>query len=124
MYLFDSGPVKVKAYLSPTENFLGAQGLRYAVSFDDEEPQIINIHANETIPDWKYPPYWNQAVTENIKITTSNHTIDKPGEHTLKFWMVDPGIVLQKIVVDMGGVKPSYLGPPESYHGGDSVSGN
>jgi hypothetical protein len=27
---------------------------------------------------------------------------------------VNPGIVLQKIVLDMGGVKPSFLGPPET----------
>jgi hypothetical protein len=116
MYLFNSGKVEVKVYVSPTQNFLGTGGLRYAISFDDQAPQIVNIHEKDTIPFWKYPPAWNQAVTENIKITTSKHTINKPGEHVLKFWMVDPGIVLQKIVVNAGGVKPSYLGPPESYH--------
>ncbi len=123
MYLFDGGEVEVKAYLSPTENFLGTgSGLRYAVSFDDQPPQIVNIHEKDTVPDWKYPPSWNQAVTENIKITASKHTLTKPGEHVLKFWMVDPGIVLQKIVIDAGGVKPSYLGPPESYRKGSPVS--
>jgi len=118
MYLFNSGKVEVKVYVSPTQNYLGAQGLRYAVSFEDETPQIINIHVNDTIPDWKYPPTWNQAVSENIKVMTSEHVLEKPGEHVLKFWMVDPAIVLQKIVVDTGGLKPSYLGPPESYHSG------
>ncbi|MBN2182104.1 MAG: glycosyl hydrolase 115 family protein [Sedimentisphaerales bacterium] len=116
MYLFGSGTVKVNVYVCPTQNFLNTDGLHYAVSFDDEPPQMVNIHENETVPDWQYPPYWNQAVSDNIKILVSEHLINKPGEHVLKFWMVDPGVVLQKIVVDTGGVKSSYLGPPESFH--------
>ena len=43
LFTFDSGAVSVRAYLSPTLNFSGSpQGLRYAVSFDDETPQIVN----------------------------------------------------------------------------------
>lgn len=118
MHLFDGGTAKVIVYVSPTQNIYNTQGLRYAVSFDDQQPQIINIHEKDTIPDWKYPQSWNQAVSENIKITSSEHALEKPGEHVLKFWMIDPGIVLQKIVVDFGGAKQSYLGPPESYFAG------
>lgn len=116
MFLFDSGNVKVKAYLSPTLNFHSNRGLCYAISFDDEQPQIVNIHQNDTLPIWRYPQVWNQSVMDNIRLTTSTHVIKDSGKHILKFWMVDPGIVLQKLVVETGDVKPSYLGPPESFH--------
>lgn len=38
----------------------------------------------------------------------------RPGKHTLRIWMMDPGAVLDGIVVDLGGLWPSYLGPPET----------
>jgi hypothetical protein len=123
IYFTDTGKARIQVYFSPTLNFTNGNGLRYGISIDDETPQIINIHENETVPDWKYPLYWNQEVSDNIKILVSDHSIEKPGNHILKFWMVDPGLVLQKIVVDMGGVKPSYLGPPESQSFNDKVLG-
>jgi hypothetical protein len=107
--LFSTGEVSVKAYLSPTLNFHNDQGLRYAVSFDEEPPQTIVMNADNSNRTWE------QWVANNINVSVSHHNIQKPGVHTLKFWMVDPGVVLQKIVVDAGGVKPSYLGPPESF---------
>jgi len=109
--LFNQGEVKVRTYLSPSLNFHNNQGLRYAVSIDNEPPQIVNIHVNQNFRDWE------ESVRNNIITKVTRHMIDKPGEHSLKFWMVDPGIVLQKLVMVTGEEKPSTLGPPESFHG-------
>jgi hypothetical protein len=109
VYMTSNGDVSVNAYFSPTLNFGSTSGLRYAVSIDDEIPQIINIHTNTS------EKFWNKIVSENITIATSKHKDVTAGRHTLKIWMVDPGLVLQKIVVNAGGEKPSYLGPPESF---------
>jgi Glycosyl hydrolase family 115/Gylcosyl hydrolase family 115 C-terminal domain len=115
MYLFDVKTTKVVAVTSPILNFMPDRGIRYAVSFDDETPQIITL-----VPQ-KYSAQngnadWETAVKNNSRISKSMHMLDKPGYHTLKFWMIDPGVILQKIVVNCGGEKPSYLGPPESFH--------
>jgi hypothetical protein len=110
LYLADKGDVRVDAYLSPTLNFHNNDGLRYAISFDDQPPQIVNMHAGKTFQDWE------ESVRNNISSVVSKHTIAEPGRHMLKFWMVDPGVVLQKLVVETQDIKPSYLGPPESFH--------
>jgi Glycosyl hydrolase family 115/Gylcosyl hydrolase family 115 C-terminal domain len=115
MYLFSTGTVQVVTITSPTLNFVPGRGLRLAVSFDDEAPQIITLVS----ADYKAQNGnrdWEKIVGDNARYARTTHTLVKPGYHTLKYWMVDPGVVLQKIVVDLGGVKPSYLGPPESYH--------
>ncbi len=109
LWFFAAGEVKIVAYFSPTLNFHG-RGLRYGISLDDQEPQIIDIHGNTTLR------MWEKWVGDNIILSESKHQVTGPGHHTLKFWYVDPGVVLQKIVADTGGLKPSYLGPPQSYY--------
>jgi len=108
MQTSSSGKVKVKAYFSPTLNFSRAEGLRYGISIDDEPPQIINVHEDKSLQGWE------RSVADNIRIITTEHFIDAPGKHILYYRLVDPGLVLQKIVVETGEPGKSYLGPPES----------
>jgi hypothetical protein len=117
--LFTAGPVKVQAFVSPTLNVHNTnEGLRYAISFDNQKPQTAHIHKDDSVQTWE------QWVADNINVTTTEHHIAEPGLHTLKFWMIDPGVVLQKLVIDTGGVKPSYLGPPESRYQAVDASAN
>lgn len=58
---------------------------------------------------------WEKSVSDNARFSRSTHTVTTPGYHTLKIFMIDPGVVLQKIIVNTGGLKPSYLVPSESY---------
>jgi hypothetical protein len=108
--LAQAGPVMVSAYLAPTLDFTNTTGLRYAVSIDDEAPQLINLHTG-LVPDNGNRP-WEQAVANNSILKTSQHTVAAAGPHVLKFWRVDPGVVLEKLVVSPGALPPSYLGPP------------
>jgi hypothetical protein len=108
VHLFDAGTVKVQATLAPTLKFRPGAGFRYAVSFDDEAPRIVDVHADGS------EKHWEQIVSDGAARFTSEHELARPGRHTLKFWTLDPGLVLQRLVIDAGGLQPSYLGPPES----------
>jgi hypothetical protein len=109
MYLFDAGSATVHTILAPTLNFVPGRGLRFAIAFDSEPPRIVDALERNKTRDWE------QTVKDSVRVVTSTHMLAESGYHTLKVWMVDPGVVVQKLIVDLGGMKPSYLGPPESY---------
>ena len=93
--------------MSPTLNFNANKGLRYAVSFDGGQEQIVNVNGKynqKTMEKWQ---------ANSINETLTLHKIETTGKHTLRFRVLEPGIVLQKIMMDLGGLKKSYLGAPE-----------
>jgi hypothetical protein len=119
MYLFSTGKVDVVSMVGPTLNFIPGRPLRYAVSFDDEVPQRVTIvpagfNAGNGNRDWE------QSVKDNGRHVKSEHSIAAAGYHILKIWMVDPAVAVEKIVVDTGGMRPSRLGPPESFCGNNT----
>ncbi|CAI4213341.1 unnamed protein product [Parascedosporium putredinis] len=88
---------KVTVYLSASENADSEHANRYAVSVDGGAPG------------------WDSAVTRNAWIKDSQVGALSPGKHELKLWLLEPTMVATKIVIDLGGVTASELGPPESY---------
>ncbi|HEU4904051.1 MAG TPA: hypothetical protein VFT06_14695, partial [Flavisolibacter sp.] len=108
-YTLNNGAVKLDLYFSPTLNFHNNEGLQFAVSIDDEKPQVFSLNKDDN-----NGRVWNNWAANNMIIKNSSHTLAKAGRHTLKYWMISPAVVLQKLVVDLGGAKPSYLGPPET----------
>ena len=119
MYLFSTGTLDVEATVGPTLNFVPGRGLRYAVSVDDAAPQTVTV-VPATFNAQNGNRNWEESVKDNCRKVKSPITIASPGYHVLKIWMVDPAVALQRLVVNTGGVKPSYLGPPESYREGVS----
>lgn len=109
-----AGELKVTTYLSPRNNVLYTDGLSYAVSIDGAEPQIVNVTAATGADDTSMNPQWARNTSDNVNRTVTLHTVADPGQHTVKIWAVDPTVIVQKVVVDTGGERPSYFGPPQS----------
>ncbi len=108
VYLLHPGPVTVKVTTAPSLDFTGGQGLRYAVSIDDERPQVVNINAGESTASW------GKSVADNANEQSTTHSVAQPGAHTVRIWMIDPGIAFERVVVATRDLPRSYLGPPES----------
>lgn len=108
LHTYGTGPATVHVTLAPTLNFQPGRALRYAVALDDEAPQVVELHADQALATWE------RRVADGAAVFDTRHTLAGPGPHVLKFWALDAGVVLHRIVLDLGGQRNSYLGPPES----------
>lgn len=111
-YRFSSsttGEFEVICYLIPTQPIQSGKGLRYAIAIDDQTPQIVTVGADVEVSS----PKWAQNVLNATTTGTSKLNLTA-GKHVLKIYMVDAGVVLDKIVLNAGGMQPSYLGPRET----------
>jgi hypothetical protein len=120
MYFFDQGERNVESILAPTLSFVPGRGLRYSLALDQQPPKIVDAWASNTQKDWE------TAVSDGVHKVITPISVDQPGYHTLHFCMVDPGIVLEKLVISKISTGEGrgrsqatpvyYLGPPESFH--------
>ncbi len=118
VYFKNKGKIKVHTYFSPTINYSTREGMYFGLSFNNQKPTQVDYDSDSYIFNYngKVPSNWHNNVGDNIKIITTEFNIEETGNHTLHYFRIDEGLVLQKIVIETGGKKipRSYLGPPQS----------
>ncbi len=106
--------VKVHVIVKSTLDFLNVGGHECQVSIDGGEAQTINF--NKTLLD--QAPYMYSEYYPTVARRVIEKVVELPvgsGEaHELTLCPRHPGIVFEKLVVDFGGYKPSYLFMNES----------
>ena len=108
--------VKVHIIVKSTLDFLNVGGHECLVSLDGGQPATINF--NKTLLDKQpymysvfYPTVARRVIEKEVTLPleTSNFKLQTSNVHELTLCPQHPGLVFEKIVVDYGGYKPSYL---------------
>ncbi len=105
---------KVHVVTKSTLDFLDKGGLVYDVAIDGGKPASINFNSNlnekpENIYSVYYPTIALRVVEKEVELPIAEGDI-----HTLTIHPQDPGIVFEKIVIDLGGYQKQFLFGKES----------
>ena len=87
----DAGRNRIEIRTLPTLHVYEGRQARYAVCLDDAAPVVFDIHAEDFSAEWR------KNVLRGYASRSVELTLDKPGKHTLRVCLLDPGIVVQEI---------------------------
>jgi hypothetical protein len=113
-FLVPPSSVKIHVVTKSTLDFLDKGGLIYDVAIDGGQPVSVNFNSNlnekpENIYSIYYPTVASRVVEKEVELPLGDGDI-----HTLTIHPQDPGIVFEKIVIDLGGYQPQFLFGTES----------
>jgi hypothetical protein len=108
LYTFSSTTPGIIIYTLPTHPLNNYYSLRYAVSIDDGPLTIVDFKTFGRSGEWK----------QNVLRNRAEKKIDMPhlsaGKHRLKIYCIDPGVIIDEIRINLGGLKKAYSVIPET----------
>ena len=98
--------IEVTVYTIPFWPLYKGKSNAISISVDGGAEQVFENKFAE------YSRSWKDQVMRNGAIGKLRFAVDpsKPS-HTIRFKALDPGQMLQRVIIDWGGLKPSYVGP-------------
>jgi hypothetical protein len=107
--------VKVHVVTKSTLDFLDKGGLVYDVAIDGGQSVAVNFNKNlNEKPENIYSVYYPTVAKRVVEMVVELPLDAGEKVHTLTIHPQDPGIVFEKIVIDLGGYHPQYLFGKES----------
>jgi hypothetical protein len=107
-YTLNTGPANFDIYTLPTSPLNQAFEMRYAVSIDSGPLTIQNFKTIGRSEEWK------NDVLSNSAVRTIREQWLKGGKHRLTIYMIDPGVILDRVFIDLGIHQPFYGALPET----------
>ncbi|WP_440906571.1 glycosyl hydrolase 115 family protein (plasmid) [Catenovulum sp. SX2] len=105
---FSTGEFATELQVLPTLNYFPDKPMRLGISVDGGAIQLVDLSLNTKM--WQ----WNQAVSEGIFKVKTKLKITRPGQHIIRLHALDLAVGVEKIIINTGDLKPSYLGPQQS----------
>ncbi|MEJ5995702.1 glycosyl hydrolase 115 family protein [Pedobacter sp. Du54] len=77
----------------PTQGVSAGSKVRYAISVNNDKPQVINVAPTSENNIWK------QNVLQGFASGVTKHQITTPGTTTIKIYLLDPGTVINQLEI-------------------------
>ena len=98
--------VEITVYTVPFWPLYAGKSNAVSISVDDGNAQTFENKFAE------YSRTWKDQVMRNGAVCRLCFAVDKSKtSHTIRFHAEDPGQMLQRVIIDWGGLKPTYVGP-------------
>jgi hypothetical protein len=107
-YTFEAAAARCSIYTLPTCPLNKSVDMRYAVSIDEGPLTVLQFKTVGRSEEWK------QNVLGNAAIRTIQVPSLPAGKHRFTIYMIDPGVVLDRLFIDLGTHPSFYGGLPET----------
>jgi len=98
--------IDLVAYTVPIWPLYQGRSNAISISIDGGSPQVFENKFKE------YSRSWKDQVMRNGATCRLRFAVDKSkASHTIRFTAEEPGQMLQRAIIDWGGLQPSYIGP-------------